>query len=112
MVVTRTGGFAGVNDVVEIAGDGTAQITSRTGVTLTCRPDPAALERLRAIDLASVGPATSKWKVADGFVYSVRSAGGSATAGDGDNQGVRADFVRAAAAVVTSCIESQTPPIE
>jgi hypothetical protein len=112
MVVTRTGGFAGVNDVVEIAADGTAQITSKTGETQMCTPDSTAVERLGAIDLASVGSATSKSQIADGFVYSVRSASGAATAGEGDNQGTRAEFVLAAAAVVSSCLEHQSPETE
>jgi hypothetical protein len=104
MVVARTGGFAGVNDVVEIAADGTAQVTSRTGETRSCAPSPSAVERLRAIDLAAVGSATSKSPIADGFVYSVTSAGGAATAGEGDNEGIRADFVLAAGEVVSSCL--------
>jgi hypothetical protein len=112
IVVTRTGGFAGVNDVVEIAADGTAQITSKTGESRSCTPSSTAVERLRAIDLASVGSATSKSQIPDGFMYSVRSASGAATAGDGDNAGNRAEFVLAAAAVVTSCLENQSADTE
>ena len=112
MVVTRTGGFAGVNDVVEIAADGTAQVTSKTGETRACMPSPTAVERLRAIDLALVGSGTSKSPIADGFVYSVRTAGGDATAGEGDNVGIRAEFVLAAAAVVSSCLEAPSAPTE
>jgi hypothetical protein len=112
MVVTRTGGFAGVNDVVEIAADGTAQVTSKSGVTGSCTPDSAAVERLRAIDLSSVGSATSKPPIADGFIYSARSASGEAMAGEGENEGPRADFVLAAAAVVSSCLEHQSTDTE
>jgi hypothetical protein len=108
MVVTRTGGIAGVNDTVQIAADGTAQITGKTGETSSCTPDPSALERLRAIDLAAVGSGLSKSPIADGFTYSVTSAGGSASAGDGDNEGIRAEFVAAAAAVVSSCQANQS----
>ena len=112
MVVTRTGGFAGVNDVVEIASDGTAMVASKAGETRSCTPSPAAVERLRAIDLASVGSATSKSPIADGFVYSVTSARGAATAGEGDNTGIRAEFVLTAAEVVTSCLENQSAETE
>jgi len=108
MVVIRTGGFAGFHDTVQIAADGTAQVTGKTGETYGCTPDPSALERLRAIDLAAVGSAPPKSPIADGFAYSVSSAGGSASAGDGDNEGIRAEFVAAAAAVVTSCLANQS----
>lgn len=106
MVITRTGGIAGFRDVVQIAADGTAQVTSKTGETRNCTPSPTALDRLRAIDLAAVGSAPSKSQIADGFTYSVSSATGSASAGDGDNEGPRAEFVAAAAAVVASCLAS------
>ena len=112
MVVTRTGGFAGVNDVVEIAADGTATVAIGTGGTLTCTPNPAAVERLRAIDLAAVGTAPPKSPIADGFVYSVTAASGAATAGEGDNTGLRAELVLAAAEVVTSCLATQLPETE
>lgn len=104
MVVERTGGFAGFHDTVQIAADGTAQVTSKTGETRNCTPSPTALDQLRAIDLAVVGTATSKSQIADGFTYSVRSATGSASAGDGDDEGLRAEFVATAAAVVSSCL--------
>jgi hypothetical protein len=107
LVVTRTGGFAGVSDTVHIAADGTAQITGKTGETSSCVPDPSALDRLQAIDLAAVGSGVSKSPIADGFTYSVNSTSGSASAGDGDNEGIRAEFVAAASAVVTSCLANQ-----
>lgn len=103
MVVERSGGFAGFRDVLEIAADGTARVTSRTGETRSCTPDPAALGALRAIDLAAVASAPSKPPIADGFNYTVRAQSGSASAGDGD-VGVRAQFVAAAAAVIMSCL--------
>jgi hypothetical protein len=104
MVVTRSGGIAGFHDVVEIAADGTAQVTTRNGEMRVCAPSAAALDQLRAIDLAAVGTGPSK--IADGFTYEVRAAGVVASAGDGDNAGIRAAFVRAAAAVVSSCLEN------
>jgi hypothetical protein len=108
LVVVRTGGFAGVHDTVQIAADGTAQVTGETGETSGCTPDPSALARLRAIDLTAVGSAPPKHPIADGFTYSVMSADGSASAGDGDNEGIRAEFVAAAAGVVTSCLANQS----
>jgi len=112
LVITRTGGIAGVNDVVQIAPDGTAQVTSKSGETHGCNPSPTALEQLRAIDLAAVGSAPSKPQIPDGFTYEVRSAAGSASAGQGD-EGIRAELVAAAAAVIASCMDgaagSQAP---
>lgn len=115
LVVTRTGGLAGVHDEVRIASDGTAEVTSRTGVTSTCTPEPAAVDRLRGIDLAAVGSAASKPPIADGFSYTVTSAGVTASAGDGDDEGIRAELVAAAGAVVTSCLATQSetePPTQ
>jgi hypothetical protein len=103
MVVERSGGFAGFHDILEIAADGTARVTSRTGGTRSCTPDPATLNVLRAIDLATVGTAPPKVPIADGFSYTVRTETGSASAGDGD-VGVRAEFTAAAAAVIASCL--------
>jgi hypothetical protein len=108
MVVIRTGGFAGVHDTLQIAADGTAQITAKTGETYRCTPDPSALDRLQAIDLAAVGSGLTKSPIADGFTYSVTSASGSASASDGDNEGIRAEFVAAASGVVTSCLANQS----
>jgi hypothetical protein len=108
MVVVRTGGFAGFHDTVQIASDGTAQVTGKTGETNDCTPDPSALDRLRAIDLAAVGSGLTKSPIADGFTYSVTSAGGSASASDGENAGIRAEFVAAAAGVVSSCLANQS----
>lgn len=104
LVVTRTGGIAGVNDVVQVAADGTAQVTSKTGETSSCTPSPTALEQLRAIDFAAVGTAPSKPQIPDGFTYEVRSASSSASGGDGD-EGIRAELVAAAAAVIASCLD-------
>ena len=108
MIVVRTGGFAGVHDTIEVAADGTAQVTVGTGETSGCAPDPSALDRLRAIDLVAVGTGMTKSPIADGFSYTVTSAGVTASASEGDNQGVRAEFVAAAAAVVTSCLATRS----
>lgn len=108
MVVSRTGGIAGFNDTIRIAADGTARVTSKTGEAHGCQPDPAALDRLRAIDLVAVGSGPPKQPIADGFTYSVTSADGSASAGDGDTEGIRAEFVATVSDVVTSCLTNQS----
>ena len=102
MTITRTGGIAGVNDVLEVAADGTAQLTRKTGQSSACMPSPTALDALRAIDLTVVGSTPPKAPIADGFNYTVVSAAGTASAGDGE-EGVRGAFVAAAAAVLASC---------
>lgn len=102
MTLTRTGGIAGFNDVLEIAADGTAQLTRRSGETSSCTPSPTALDALRAIDLVAVGSAPPKAPIADGFTYTVVSDAGTASAGDGE-EGIRGAFVSAAAAVLASC---------
>jgi hypothetical protein len=108
MVVVRTGGFAGVRDLMRVAADGTARITVKTGNTHACTPSAASLERLRAIDLAGLkGTPTKVSKMVDGFNYSVKTVDGSAAASEGDD-GRRAEFVDAAAAVITSCLATQS----
>lgn len=111
LLVTRTGGIAGVHDEVKVAVDGTAEVTSDNGETRPCTPNTAAVERLRAFDLAAVGSGPPS-QVADGFTYSVRSGSGTATAGDGESEGIRADFVRAAAEVVETCLQFESTEIE
>jgi hypothetical protein len=105
IVVTRTGGIAGVVDLVRIAADGTASITSRTGGAHACQPAAQAIDRLRAIDLAALqATPTRSSRLADGFNYSVKAASGSASATEGDDNSRRAELVDAAAAVVASCL--------
>jgi hypothetical protein len=109
MVVVRTGGIAGVVDMVRIAADGSASITSKTGKSSACTPSGEALDRLRAIDLAAVEATASRPSgMADGFNYSVKSGTASATASEGDDDSRRADLVDAAAAVVASCLAKRS----
>ena len=103
MVVERSGGIAGFHDVVEIAADGTARVTTRDGGTRACTVDPAVVDALRSMDLAAVGSGRPKMPIADGFTFVVRTAGVTASAGTGDT-GVRAAFAAAAAAVIASCL--------
>lgn len=105
MTITRTGGIAGVNDVVEIAADGTARVTRRDGTSGTCTPDAAALARLRAIDISAIGSPPPKVPIADGFNYEIESAAGTISVSDGD-EGERAELLAAASLVVATCLTS------
>jgi hypothetical protein len=107
LVVTRTGGIAGVTDMVRIAADGSASITSKTSKSRACTPSSTALDRLRAIDLAAVQATTAKPGMADGFNYSVKSGSASAEASEGDDDSRRAELIDAAAAVIASCLAGQ-----
>jgi hypothetical protein len=108
MVVARTGGFAGVRDLLRVAADGTARITVKTGQTRACTPSTASLARLRAIDLTALNATPTKMsQMADGFNYSVKTSDASAAGSEGDD-GRRAEFVGAAAAVIASCLATQS----
>jgi hypothetical protein len=108
-VVVRTGGIAGVRDIVRIAADGTARLTTKTGTTRACSPSAASLHRLAAIDLAALQAIPSKpSQMADGFNYSVNAGDARASASEGDDNGRRAEFVDAAAAVIASCLATQS----
>jgi len=108
MVVVRTGGFAGVRDLMRVAENGTARITVKSGDTRACTPSMARLDRLRAIDLAALNATpTKRSQMADGFNYSVKMGDGSAAASEGDD-GRRAEFVDAAAAVIASCLATRS----
>ena len=108
MVVARTGGFAGVRDLLRVAADGTARITVKTGQTRACTPSTASLARLRAIDLTALNATPTKMsQMADGFNYSVKTSDASAAGSEGDD-GRRAEFVHAAAAVIASCLATRS----
>jgi hypothetical protein len=103
--VTRSGGIAGVRDVVRVAADGTGKMLNRQGGQRTCRPPAAAVERLRKLDLAAIAALPSPTAVVnDGFVFSVRTPAGAAAVGQEDKGGHRADLLSAAAAVISSCV--------
>jgi hypothetical protein len=108
-VVVRSGGLAGVRDIVRIAADGAARITTNTGTTRACAPSAASLDRLAAIDLLALKANPTKLShMADGFIYSVQSGDASASASEGDDNSRRAELVDAAAAVIGSCLASQS----
>ena len=99
ITITRSGGIAGVNDVVEIAADGSTQVTRKTGIVSACTPTAEAISRLRAIDIAAIGTAMPKNPIVDGFTYEIVTAAGGASVGDGDG-GPRGELLSAAAEVV------------
>lgn len=103
LVVVRSGGLAGVQDTLRVGADERARLTDRRGATRACRPDPAAVRRLHAVDLAAVPAPTGPPVVADGFTYSVTVGDARATVREGDVDGRRAELVDAAAAVMASC---------
>lgn len=109
--IVRTGGIAGVRDIVKIAPDGNARVTTRDGRGRVCHPAAKALSRLRALDLAAAAaePSTAG-QMADGFNYSVRIGHQRASASEGDKGGRRVDIVNAAAAVLTSCLAGSSVP--
>ena len=98
ITITRSGGIAGVNDVVEIAADGSTQVTRKTGIVSACTPTAEAIARLRAIDIAAIGTAMPKNPIVDGFTYEIVTAAGSASVGD--DGGPRGELLSAAAEVV------------
>jgi len=103
--IVRTGGIAGVRDVVRVAADGTAKLLTRDGRTRSCRPSADAVAKLRAMDLQTVAAqASASTTVNDGFTFTVRTPQGSASAGDGNADGRRAELLSAAAAVVSACL--------
>jgi hypothetical protein len=108
-VVVRSGGIAGVRDIVRIAADGAAHITTKTGTTRACTPSAVSLDRLSAIDLAALKAIPTKPShMADGFIYSVQAGDTSATVSEGDDDSRRAELVDAAAAVIASCLAGQS----
>jgi hypothetical protein len=110
--IVRTGGIGGVRDTVKITSDGGARVTTKDGRSRGCEPPAKALARLRGIDLAAVAAApTAAPRLADGFNYAVRIGDERAAAGEGDEDGRRADQVDAAAAVLTSCLQAQSGPM-
>jgi hypothetical protein len=102
--ITRSGGIAGVRDIVRVASDGTAKLVTRDGRAKTCRPAADDVRRLRQLDLAAMDALPSGAPVADGFVFSVRTTHGAAAVGDGDKRGRRAEVLDAAATVVATCL--------
>jgi hypothetical protein len=105
--VMRSGGIAGVRDLVRVAADGTATVVTRDGSSRSCRPAAADVRRLRQLDpaaFAALAALPRATPVNDGFVFSVRTSQGTAVTGEGDTNDRRADLLDAAAAVVSACL--------
>jgi hypothetical protein len=109
ITITRTGGIAGMHDVVVIAPDNSPQLTQRDGVVRTCTPSQAAIDQIRATNLAALGPPPSKIPIMDGFGYEVVTSSGRASVGDGDS-GAHGELLSAASEVVSSCLANVSPP--
>lgn len=104
VVVTRTGGLAGVKDTLRLEGSGSVTLTARDGSRKRCQVDGGIARRLRAVDLGSLGPPPGGGRrVADGYVYRVRAGGREAVVSDGETGGRRAELVDAAAAMFAAC---------
>ncbi|HET9851186.1 MAG TPA: hypothetical protein VFP56_01615 [Candidatus Limnocylindrales bacterium] len=106
MTVTRSGGIAGLHDVVEIAADGSARVTRRDGAVSACTPSPEAVARLRAIDLRAIGTPAPKPPIADAFSYTITTAGTTVMVEEGDVGAGRTELLAAASEVVSSCLAS------
>jgi hypothetical protein len=104
MTVARSGGIAGVNDVVEIAPDGSARVTRRNGEVAACTPSADAVARLRAIDLRAIGSGPPKHTIADAFSYTVTTAGSTVSVEEGNLGAGPIDLLSAAAEIVSSCL--------
>jgi hypothetical protein len=109
ITITRTGGIAGVRDVVQLAADGSVSVTQKGGASGSCTPAAEAVDRLRAIDLSALGSAPPKTPIADGFGYEIVAATGTASVGDGDT-GAHGELLAAASAVVSSCLANVSGP--
>lgn len=103
LTITRTGGIAGVHDVVQVEADGSASVSEKSGEISACTPAPEAVGRVRAVDLSTLGPAPSKTPIMDGFGYEIAGETGIASVGDGDT-GAHGELLAAAAEVVSSCL--------
>lgn len=81
----RSGGFAGFDDRLTVAADGTVALTRRGGATVRCVLEPALRERVAAVPWAQVRPAAPAPGSADRFTYVVRVAGHEATLAERDD---------------------------
>jgi hypothetical protein len=109
ITVTRSGGIAGVNDVVEIAPDGSARVARRNGEVVACTPSADAIARLRAIDLRAMGSRPPKHTIADAFSYTVTTGGSSVSVEEGDLGAGPVDLLAAASEIVSSCLANTSP---
>ncbi len=80
VTITRTGGIAGFQDVVVVAGDGQVSVTRKGQQQRHCRLTPEAVERLRAaasqVPWARITPASTQPAFPDDMVSMVLSPAG------------------------------------
>ncbi len=80
VTITRTGGIAGFQDVVVVAGDGQVSVTRKGQQQRHCRLTPEAVERLRTaasqVPWARITPASTQPAFPDDMVSMVRSSAG------------------------------------
>ena len=80
LTMTRTGGFAGFQDVVVVARDGLVSVTRRAQKQGPCRLTPAAAGRVRtaaaAVPWAGLTPDRGQARFPDDMVVMVRSPAG------------------------------------
>jgi hypothetical protein len=82
LTVSRTGGFAGFNDHVQIAPDGVATVTQRGKGTLRCRLDATLLTELKTaagqVDWAGLTATKPTTRHADDLIIAVTANGKTA----------------------------------
>lgn len=82
LTVSRTGGFAGFDDHVQIAPDGVATVSKRGKDTIRCKLDPSLLTTIttaaQQVDWASLGVAKPATKHPDDMIVAVSANGKTA----------------------------------
>jgi hypothetical protein len=82
LTVSRTGGFAGFDDQVQIAADGVATVTSRGKATIRCKLDPSLLTTIstaaQKVDWASLTTTKPSTRHPDDMIIAVSANGKTA----------------------------------
>ncbi|GAA1129429.1 hypothetical protein GCM10009630_29170 [Kribbella jejuensis] len=82
LTVSRTGGFAGFNDQVQVGADGVATVTARGKDTIRCKLDPSLLTTLSTaaekVDWASLTPSKPSTRHPDDMIIAVSANGKTA----------------------------------
>ena len=82
LTVSRTGGFAGFNDQVQVAADGVTTVTARGKETIRCKLDPSLLTTISAaaqqVDWASIVVTKPTSRHPDDMIIAVSANGKTA----------------------------------
>ncbi|HWD83515.1 MAG TPA: hypothetical protein VG497_31665 [Kribbella sp.] len=82
LTVSRTGGFAGLDDQVQVAADGVATVTARGKSTIRCKLDPSLLSTIdtaaQKVDWASLTPTKPSTRHPDDMIIAVTANGKTA----------------------------------